>query len=178
MNHDVFISYSSNDKVAANAICHNLEQNGIRCWIAPRDIPPGEEYGDLIDEAIKQSFVVVVIFSEKSAISPWVKGELNIAFEEQKTIIPFRIDNTPLTGQSRVMLNQRHWIDAYPNYEKKISELTNAVIKSLGKIPRVKIESSEKSILKINNKNLIALFSISLFIICWFIFSNLVDMFP
>ena len=73
MNHDVFISYSSNDKVAANAICHNLEQNGIRCWIAPRDIPPDEEYGDLIDEAIKQSFVVVVIFSEKSAISHGLK---------------------------------------------------------------------------------------------------------
>ena len=128
MNHDVFISYSSNDKVAANAICHNLESNNIRCWIAPRDIPPGEEYGDLIDEAIKRSKVFVVIFSEKSAMSQWVKGELNIAFEEQKTIIPFRIDNTPLTGQSRVMLNQRHWIDAYPNYEKKFFELTPVLL--------------------------------------------------
>lgn len=113
MKHDVFISYSSQDKVAAQAICHTLEQNGIRCWIAPRDIPAGTEYGDLIDEAIKEATVVVIIFSENAAASSWVKGEMNIAFEEQKVIIPFRLDNTPLKGQSRVILNQKHWIDAF-----------------------------------------------------------------
>ena len=39
MNHDVFISYSSQNSKAAQAICHTLEQHKIRCWIAPRDIP-------------------------------------------------------------------------------------------------------------------------------------------
>ena len=62
MEHDVFISYSSQDKVAADAICHILEQNEVRCWIAPRDIPAGAEYGDLIDEAIKHCRIVVVLF--------------------------------------------------------------------------------------------------------------------
>ena len=38
MNHNVFISHSSHDKEIANAICHYLEDGGIRCWIAPRDI--------------------------------------------------------------------------------------------------------------------------------------------
>ena len=52
MNHDVFISYSSQDMEAAQAICHVLEQNEIRCWMAPRNIPPGSDYGDVIDEAI------------------------------------------------------------------------------------------------------------------------------
>ena len=112
MNHDVFISYSSLDKEAAQAICHTLEQNEIRCWMAPRDIPPGSEYGDLIDDAIKSCTIVVVLFSETASNSQWVKGELNIAFEEQKTIIPFRLDKTPLQGQNRVILNQKHWIDA------------------------------------------------------------------
>lgn len=132
MNHEVFISYSSKDSVAAQAICHCLEQHGIRCWIAPRDITPGAEYGDLIDEAIKQCIAVVVLFSEKSAASPWVNGEMNIAFEEQKTIIPFRLDQTPLKGQSRVMLNQIHWIDAFPNYESKFSDLVEAVSHAIG----------------------------------------------
>ena len=100
MSHDVFISYSSKDSTAAQAICHCLEQNNIRCWIAPRNITPGAEYGDLIDEAIKQAKVVVVLFSERSAVSPWVNGEMNIAFEEQKTIIPFRLGKSPLKGQS------------------------------------------------------------------------------
>lgn len=133
MNHDVFISYSSLNKDAAQAICHILEQNEIRCWMAPRDIPPGSEYGDLIDDAIKSSTVVVVLFSETAATSLWVKGELNIAFEEQKVIIPFRLDKTPLKGQNRVILNQKHWIDAYPDYKTKFNDLVNAVSLAIGK---------------------------------------------
>lgn len=133
MNHDVFISYSSQNKEAAQAICHTLEQNGIKCWMAPRDIPPGSEYGDLIDEAIKKASVVVVLFSETAATSLWVKGELNIAFEEQKVIIPFRLDKTPLQGQNRVILNQKHWIDAYPDYKTKFNDLVGAVAQSIGK---------------------------------------------
>ena len=90
MNHDVFISYSSLNKDAAQAICHILEQNEIRCWMAPRDIPPGSEYGDLIDEAIKSSTVVVVLFSETAAKSLWVKGELNIALRNKRSL--FHLD--------------------------------------------------------------------------------------
>lgn len=41
VNHDVFISYASSDKPVADAVCAALEQRGIRCWIAPRDILPG-----------------------------------------------------------------------------------------------------------------------------------------
>ena len=133
MNHDVFISYSSQDMEAAQAICHVLEQNEIRCWMAPRNIPPGSDYGDVIDDAIKSCKVVVIVYSEKAASSPWVTGELNVAFEEQKTIIPFRLDKTPLKGQTRVMLNQRHWIDAYPDYKTKFNDLVAAVALSLGK---------------------------------------------
>ena len=133
MNPDVFICYSSQDLEAAQAICHVLEQNEIRCWMAPRDIPPGSDYGDIIDDAIKSCKVVVVIFSETAAESQWVKGELNIAFEEQKTIIPFRIDRTPLKGQNRVMLNKTHWIDAYPDYKTKFNDLVKAVTPVVGK---------------------------------------------
>lgn len=133
MNHDVFISYSSQDMEAAQAICHVLEQNEIRCWMAPRNIPPGSDYGDVIDEAIKACKAVVVLFSETAATSQWVKGELNIAFEEQKTIIPFRLDKTPLKGQNRVMLNKTHWIDAYPDYKTKFNDLVAAVAQAIGK---------------------------------------------
>lgn len=138
MEHDVFISYSSQDREAAQAICHALEQNEIRCWMAPRNIPPGSDYGDVIDDAIKACRAVVIIFSETAAKSQWVKGELNVAFEEQKTIIPFRLDQTPLKGQTRVMLNQRHWIDAYPDYKTKFNDLVAAVAQAIGK--DVKIE--------------------------------------
>ena len=133
MNHDVFISYSTKNAKAAQAICHILEQHEIRCWMAPRDISPGTDYGDVIDDAIKSCKVVVVVFSETAATSQWVKGELNIAFEEQKTIIPFRLDQTPLQGQARVMLNKTHWIDAYPDYQIKFNDLVASVSLAIGK---------------------------------------------
>ena len=132
MEHDVFISYSSQNSVAAQAVCHCLEQHRIRCWIAPRDLLGGTEYGDLIDEVIKNAKVVVILYSKTAASSQWVKAELNIAFEEQKVIIPFRIDQTPFTGQNRIILNHKHWIDAYPDYESKFYELVSAVSNAIG----------------------------------------------
>ena len=110
-----------------------MEQHKIRCWIAPRDIPSGSEYSDIIDAAIINCKVFIIIFSESSSTSLWVKGELNAAFTAQKYIIPFRIDDTRLTGGNRVILNQFHWIDAYPDYEQKFAELVESVSRIIGK---------------------------------------------
>ena len=52
MSHDVFISYASEDKAIANAICSFIESRRVRCWIAPRDIMPGSSYGSSIIYAI------------------------------------------------------------------------------------------------------------------------------
>ena len=133
MNHDVFISYSSKNQQTAIAICHVLEQHRIKCWMAPRDIPAGSDYGDLIDEAISACRLFVIVFSEPASISQWVKGELNLAFSEGKTIVPYRIDATELKGAMRLMLNQTHWIDAYPDADSKFGELVAAVSRALGK---------------------------------------------
>lgn len=140
MGHDVFISYSTKNREAAMAICHMLEQNEIRCWMAPRNIPPGSDYGDVIEDAIKSCKSVIVLFSETAAQSQWVKGEINIAFEEQKTIIPFRLDETPLKGQNRLILNKTHWIDAYPDYKTKFDDLVYAVSLTVGR----ELESTQK----------------------------------
>ena len=133
MNHDVFISYSSRDKTTALAICHVLEEHRIRCWMAPRDIPPGADYGDVIDEAIVSCRLFVLVFSGPAALSQWVKGELNLAFTERKIIIPYRIDETPLKGAMRLILNQTHWIEAYPDAEMRFGELVEAAERFLGR---------------------------------------------
>ena len=51
MTHDVLISYSSKHKSTADAVYAKLEQEGVRCWIAPRDIRPGQEWGEAVIEA-------------------------------------------------------------------------------------------------------------------------------
>jgi TIR domain len=62
MAHDVFISYSAKDKTTADGVCATLEAKGIRCWIAPRDILPGMDWGEAIIEAINGSRVIVLVF--------------------------------------------------------------------------------------------------------------------
>ena len=47
MGHDIFLSHSSKDKTIADAACAVLEQRGLRCWIAPRDIRPSDDWGAL-----------------------------------------------------------------------------------------------------------------------------------
>ncbi len=144
MNHDVFISYSSKNKITALAMCHVLEQHRIKCWMAPRDIPAGADYGDVIDEAIMACRVFVIIFSEPAAVSQWVKGELNLAFSEEKHIVPYRIDDSPLKGAMRLILNQTHWIEAYPDAESKFDELAAGIARYLG-IPTVTGQPQDES---------------------------------
>lgn len=155
MSHDVFISYSSKNATAAEAVCHVLEENGIRCWIAPRNIAGGSKYGDLIEEAIKECQLVVVLFSKTAASSAWVNGELNLAFSEQKLIVPFRLDDTPLSGQAKLMLTQVHWIDAYPDFQNKFRDLLYAVNVALGRTTEKAEPNQPKSKSHITRKQLI-----------------------
>ncbi len=111
MNHKVFISYSTKTSDTAFAICKALEREGIKCWIAPRDIELGDDYGDLIDKAITECSVFLLVYSAAAMQSLWVRGEVNLAFTLGKHILPYRIDDAPLQGAMRVMLNQMHWID-------------------------------------------------------------------
>ena len=90
-NHDVFITYSSHDKAIADAICESLELNGMGCWIAPRDILPGVEWGKGIIDGINSSRVMVLVYSSSSNDSPQVMRELH-----QRATLAGRAD--PATG--------------------------------------------------------------------------------
>lgn len=67
-------------------------EEGIRCWIAPRDVEPGADWTDSISEAIENSNVLLVIYSDESAESRHVKSEVRSAFDRGKTLVPERLD--------------------------------------------------------------------------------------
>jgi len=52
MAHDVFISHSTRDKPVSDAVCAALENAGIRCWVAPRDLQSGRPFVGEITRAI------------------------------------------------------------------------------------------------------------------------------
>ena len=128
MNYDVFVSYSAEDKPTADAVVAGLEAHRIRCWIAPRDIGPGKEYGAEIIAGITQCKVMVLIFSMRSNNSNQVVREVERAIHSQKVIIPFRIENTSPTGSMEYFLSLPHWLDAYTApLSKHVDELAATV---------------------------------------------------
>ena len=112
MAHDIFLSYAAADKATALEVVKGLEDHAIRCWIAPRDIPAGSEYGEQIIEAVKGSRMFVVIFSASANTSPHVRREVERAVSAEKTIVPFRIENVEPTGAMEYALGNTHWLDA------------------------------------------------------------------
>ncbi len=112
MSFDVFISYSSKDKQVADAACARLEAMGIRCWIAPRDILPGSEYGSAILEALHQSRAVVLIFSSRANESTQVRREIERAVAKGIPIVPLRIENIAPTHSLEYFIGTVHWLDA------------------------------------------------------------------
>jgi hypothetical protein len=128
MAHDVFVSYSSKDKTIADTIVAAMENSHIRCWVAPRDVKPGEDWANAITNAIQGSKVFLVIFSGNSNKSQRVLDEINFAISQELTILPFRIENLEPDGAMRLHLSSRHWLDAYdPSWEKHLLKLTGTV---------------------------------------------------
>lgn len=128
MAHEVFISYASQDKAVGDAVCAALEDNNVRCWIAPRDIRFGEQWAGAINNAIKSSKIMVLIFSKNSNQSKQVANELTLAVNSSITVIPFKIDNIYPSGLFEYYLAGTHWLDAlnYPS-KKQISNLVETV---------------------------------------------------
>jgi hypothetical protein len=128
MPYDVFISHSSKDRLTANAVCNRLESAGIRCWIAPRDIIPGEGWSEAIMRGIDASKVMVLVFSENANTSAHVRREVAHACDHEITVIPMRIrDVTPKEGL-KYYLDELHWLDALtPPLASHLETLTTRV---------------------------------------------------
>jgi Tol biopolymer transport system component len=94
---DVFISYSN-----------------IRCWIAPRDINPGQDYGESIIDAIESARVFVLIFSSSANASPQIKREVERAVSKGLPIIPVRIEDVMPNRTLEYFISSPHWLDAFP----------------------------------------------------------------
>jgi uncharacterized protein YjbI with pentapeptide repeats len=94
-----FISYSSKDDDFAKRIHADLQNNGVRCWFAPHDLPIGGKIRDEIDAAIRLRDKVLLILSEHSIGSDWVEDEVEAAYEEeqkrgQTMLFPIRLDDS------------------------------------------------------------------------------------
>ena len=128
MPHDVFISYSSIDKNAADTVCSILEQNGITCWIAPRDITPGLDFAEAIIDGIKSSKLFILVYSSNSNNSKQVIREVDRAVHTGLPVINLRLEDVPLSKQLEYYLSSVHWLDAKtPPLENHVKKLSGVV---------------------------------------------------
>jgi len=126
--HDIFVSYSTKDKPTADAICAALEANGIRCWIAPRDILPGSDWGEAIIDAIHACRVMVLVFSGNSNASSQIKREIERAVNAGIPVVSFRIEDVMPSKTLEYFISTQHWLDALtPPLEQHLQYLATTM---------------------------------------------------
>ena len=128
MKHKVFISHSSKDKAIGEEVCRFLEANGISCWIAPRDVTPGKNYGAAIVDAIDECAVFVLILTSESNKSGQVVREVERAASSNSVIIPLRVEDVKPSRNLEFYISSSHWLDATDRpLAKHLSKLLEAI---------------------------------------------------
>ena len=127
VKYDVFISYSTVDKLIAEAVCGYLESHKIRCFVAYRDIPKGVDWALAIPPAIKESKMMLAVFSRSFNISTQTDNELHIAEKVKIPVLTFRLSDDDFEGVKEYFLTKSNWIDAFPEPEKQFGELLKSI---------------------------------------------------
>ena len=138
-----FISHSSKDEEFAQRLHADLQAKGIRCWYAPENLKIGDEITPTIDHAIRVHEKLLLIFSENSITSAWVRKEAKEALatekkkEKKDVLFPIRLDDSILNTteqwaddvrRERHIGDFRKWKehDAYQkSFERLLRDLKN-----------------------------------------------------
>ncbi|HZH77852.1 MAG TPA: toll/interleukin-1 receptor domain-containing protein [Archangium sp.] len=103
----VFISHAEEDSEFARELVRELRLQDVDPWIA-EELPPGREWEVEIRRALDAASAVVLVVSQASARSKWVRAEIAHAFERQKAIFPILLEKT---GDMPLLWKQLQHID-------------------------------------------------------------------
>ena len=123
----VFVSHATTDRARALAVCQEVEQRGIDCWIASRDVAPGENYQEAIVQALRAARAVILVFSSAANDSDEIKKELSLASRFRIPVIALRIEEVEPSDAFAYELSTRQWIDAFAGWDRSIDLLTGRI---------------------------------------------------
>ena len=168
MIYDCFFSYQHDDLDLVENIAEALENMGLRCWYAPRNVTG--RYAKAIAEGISNSRVFVIILNHMSATSEAVLNEVELAHNVSKTT-PFakfqpvcteKLDmNNSEYNEMMYYIRRMHFINGYDNSNP--TAIANEIIKANDGILSVKskrkksnyiVQDIEDKRLKIQNEAL------------------------
>jgi adenylate cyclase len=88
---DIFLSYAADDRERVRPLVAFLEAEGWSVWW-DRQIAPGEVWDREIEEAVELASCVIVVWSQASVASDWVRSEANEGLSRHR-LVPVLIDN-------------------------------------------------------------------------------------
>jgi formylglycine-generating enzyme required for sulfatase activity len=91
---DIFISYKREEQATARKLADALEKEGWSVWWDPK-LRAGEHFDDVIEKALNEAKCVIVMWSNLSVNSEYIKAEATEALE-QKKLVPVKIENVNL----------------------------------------------------------------------------------
>jgi hypothetical protein len=121
----IFISYSSKDQKIAETIYQALEARGHDCWIACRDVQPGENFQEAIVRALRSAKVMLLVFTSNANNSDEIKKELVLAGRHLVTVVPVRVEDVVPNDAFTYELATRQWIDLFKDWERQIELLAS-----------------------------------------------------
>jgi serine/threonine protein kinase/tetratricopeptide (TPR) repeat protein len=129
----VFISHSSANRPVAETACESLETNGIRCWIAPRNVDPGVPYAGQIIQGLRESKAVVLLFSDHANRSANVLREIEFATNQRLPVLSVRLDGAVMSDDLAYYLRVVHWHDVSgrDSDQERVADLSSQVSKLL-----------------------------------------------
>ncbi len=142
MSADAFISYKSEEENYAKRVRDVLEANGISCWMAPDSIPAGSDYMNQIPKAINECRVMIVLLSEKSQRSTWVRNEFSQAVTKGKMVIPYVIQDCPIEDDFAFSMSTMQQVFAWKDEEAALQKIVRDIRDALGEDPSAKVEIS------------------------------------
>ena len=119
----VFISHASQDRRIAETLCAALEARGLNCWLARRDVAPGENFQAAIVRAIRGARIMLLAFTANANHSDGIKKELALASQDKLVIIPLRMENAVPDDAFAFELATRQWVDMFEDWERGIEQI-------------------------------------------------------
>jgi hypothetical protein len=111
--YSAFISYASENREKAEELCASLEQRGLVCWMAPRDIRAGREYADEIIHGLERSAAVVLVLSQAANTSVFVLREIERAVSKDINVVPVHIEDVTPSPGLELFISGTHWMDVW-----------------------------------------------------------------
>jgi TolB-like protein/Flp pilus assembly protein TadD len=124
----IFISHASQNRRIAETLCTTIESRGLRCWIARRDIGPGESFQEAIVRAIRSSYIMLLTFTKSANTSDEVKKELAVASLNKLVVIPLRFEDVAPSDAFAFEFATRQWIDMFENWDRAVEQLMARLI--------------------------------------------------